>query len=341
MNQSDLEEIWDGLGSPTAKGDLVGQPAPLDEGGTGVGAILAADAHGRRHALIPAPSDAKGLSQPSIRGIGVSVDELRVDGLPVRHYFDVACRDMTMHENFSAIVVEILETLGSDTADVGQALNSIFDRWRWFWKVAPDALSSEIAIGLFGELWFLEYWLGPVDAKVLAAWTGPKGDRHDFKWPEASIEVKATRVRSDGSAKHRISRLDQLEDPEQGVLYLFSLRVTTDDIGGNSLNQSVRRLREKLAVAPELLASFDERIGLLGYNPAHARHYDAPLRVVGEELFRVEGEFPRFTKSTFPAGPPKGVDDISYALNLAACKDWLVASKPGDESQALRATLSA
>jgi hypothetical protein len=341
MDQRDLEEIWEELDSPTARGDLVGQPASAGKDGVGPGAMLALDGEGRRHVLIPAPADAKDLFQPSIRGIGVSIDDLRVDDLPVRRYFDVVNRDTTMHENFSAIVIEILEALDTAMGDTTSTLNSIFDRWRWFWKVAPDALSSEVAVGLFGELWFLEYWLAPLDARVLAAWTGPKGDRHDFKWPATSIEIKATRVRSDGPAKHRISRLDQLEDPDEGVLYLFSLRVMVDDIGGNSLNQSVSRLREKLIATPELLATFDERIGLLGYNPAHARHYDARLRVVGEELYRVEGEFPRLIKSTFPAGPPNGVDDISYALNLAACKDWLVASKPGDESQALRASLSA
>lgn len=341
MNQGDLEGIWDRLDSPAARGDLVGQPAPGKKAGEDSVAMLALDGEGHRHALIPAPRGAEDLSQPPIRGIGVTVDDLRVDNLPVRRYFDIACRDMTMHENFSAVVVEILEALDGDKGSMASTLNSIFDRWRWFWKVAPDALSPEVAIGLFGELWFLEYWLAPLDATVLLAWTGPDGDRHDFKWPAASVEIKATRVGSDGPAKHRISRLDQLEDPDQGVLYLFSLRVMVDGIGGNSLNQSVRRLRERLVDTPELLATFDERIGLLGYNPAHARHYDTRLRVVGEELYRVEGEFPRLMKSTFPAGPPNGVDDISYALNLVACQAWLVASKPGVESQALRSTLSA
>lgn len=340
MKQAELEAIWEGLEAPAARGDLVGQPGSSAGVGGNTGAMLALDGEGRRHVLIPAPAEAKKLSQPSIRGIGVSIDELRVDDRPVRLYFDVICRDMTMHENFSAIAAEILESLqGAD--DVRATLESIFNRWRWFWKVAPDSMSSEAAIGLFGELWFMEYWLQPVDAMALMAWTGPDGDRHDFKWPQASVEVKATRVRSDGSAKHRISRLDQLEDPEQGVLHLFSLRVSVDEIGGHSLNQSVTRLRDQLAASPELLAVFDERVGLLGYNPAHARHYDMPLRVVGEELYRVEDGFPRLTADSFARNLPTGIDDIGYTLNLAACRNWLVATKPGPESQKLRSSLDA
>jgi hypothetical protein len=339
VNQADLEALWEGLGAPAIKGDLVGRQAPGGSAGIRVEAMLAVDGENRRHVLIPAPADAADLSQPSIRGIGVSVDDLRVDDLPVRRYFDVACRDMTMHENFSAIAVEILETLAASGEGIGPTLNSIFNRWRWFWRVAPDSMSSEAAIGLFGELWFIEYWLAPVDVAVLCAWTGPDGDRHDFKWPRASVEVKATRASSDGSAKHRISRLDQLEDPEQGTLHLFSLRVSVDKIGGHSLNQSIGRLRAQLAKSPDLLAAFDERIGLLGYNPAHAQHYDVPLRVVGEELYRVEDGFPRLISSTF-SSLPSGVDDISYTLNLAACRDWLLATKPGAESRQLRSSLT-
>lgn len=333
MKQGELELLWVGLELPTARGDLAGESVP----GGPLGGIVALDGDGRRHLLIPAPADAGKLTQPSIRGIEVSLDELRVDDRPIRRYFDVACRDMTMHENFAAVVAEILEAL-EDGGEVGPTLDAIFRRWRWFWRVAPASMSPEEATGLFGELWFIEYWLAPVDAAVLAAWTGPKGDRHDFKWPRASVEVKTTRVNSDGSGTHRISRLDQLEDPEEGDLHLFSLRVIVDDLGGHSLNQSLDRLRARLTGTPELLALFEERIGLLGYNPAHARHYDVRLRVVAEELYRVGPGFPRLTREIL-GDLPAGIDNVSYTLDLAACRDWLVATKPGPESGKLRASL--
>lgn len=336
MRQRDLEAIWERLARPAARGDLVGEQAPEST----TGAMLALDGEGRRHLLIPALASAEELSQPPIRGTGATVEDLRVDDRPVRRYFDVACRDMTMHENFSAVALEILESL-EDGGDIRARLDSIFNRWRWFWKVAPEAMSPETAIGLFGELWFMEFWLGPVDADVLDAWTGPVGDRHDFKWPRASIEVKATRVKSDGPARHRISRLDQLEDPGSGTLHLFSLRVAIDEIGGHSLNRSIARLREQLATAPELLASFEERIGIVGYSPAHAHHYEVPLRVVGEELYRVDGKFPRLTADSFPDGLPAGIDNIGYTLDLAACGDWRIATKPGPESGSLRSSLAA
>jgi hypothetical protein len=245
-----------------------------------------------------------------------------------------------MHPNFTAVAAEIIEALQADDRDVLESLESILDRWRWFWGVVPDVLTQEQAVGLFGELWFLEFWLPPIDAAVLRAWTGPAGDRHDFKWTAASVEVKATRVRSDGAAKHRISSLDQLEAPEQGQLHLFSLRATVDPIGSHSLNASVDRLRATLAARPELLHQFDERLGLLGYNPSHRQHYDTPLRVIAEELYRVDEGFPRLIPDSFPDGVPNGVDDIAYTLDLMACAPWRVATAPSAEARQLRTTLS-
>jgi hypothetical protein len=176
--------------------------------------------------VIPADPDSHPPKRPATKGLAISIDELRVGDRPPRLYFDVASRDTTMHPNFTAIAAEITEALVPEDTDIPKVLEAILARWRWFWGVVPDALSEEEAVGLFGELWFLEFWLEPVDASALGAWTGPTGDRHDFKWRAASVEVKATRARSDGAAKHRISTLDQLEDPEQGELYLFSLRAT-------------------------------------------------------------------------------------------------------------------
>lgn len=337
MTRGELETQWQTVEPPEALGDLAGSAAPdLD---VGLAALLAVDYHGERHLLIGAGTESTLPKRPTIRGLEVTLDDLRVGGGAARRYFDVACKDKTMHENFTAVAHEILEALREDDSNVAKTLDEILDRWRWFWGVAKDVLTPEEAVGLFGELWFLEFWLDPIDSALLKAWTGPTGDRHDFKWPQASVEIKATRERSDGAATHRISSLDQLEDPERGQLYLFSLRATPDPIGKHSLNTSVDRIRDTLLSVPQLLHAFDERLGLLGYNPTHRPHYDTPLRVVAEELYRVGDEFPRLTKNTFPDGVPNGVDDIAYTLDLVACAGWRVATAPGAESRELRASL--
>jgi hypothetical protein len=340
VNPADLDAVWRAVDAPAASGGLAGKPAPgLDPR---LGVLLAIDSQQLRHILIPADGAAEQPAKAATKGLEVTVDELQADDRPPRRYVDVACRDATMHANFTAIAAEIVEELTAGLGDSQRTLERILARWRWFWDTPPAGLTETEAVGLFGELWFLEFWLDPIDVAVLRAWTGPRRDRHDFKWPAASVEVKATRARSDGSASHRISTLDQLEDPAQGQLYLFSLRVSPDPIAAHSLNASIERIRRTLSAHAELLHEFDERVATLGYSPAQRERYDTPFRVVAEELYRVDAEFPRLTRNSFIDGAvPTGVGGIGYSLDLAACAPWRVATAPGAEAHRLRQGLSA
>jgi hypothetical protein len=337
VTQAELEAVWHAVERPVAGGTLAGRPAPGTEPTNGV--LLALDEEGRRHVLIPAALDDDLPARPTTKGLEVTVDQLSVGGQPSARYYDVACRDASMNSNFTAVATEILDALGSVTS-VRATLEAVLARWRWFWEIPPVGLGDTEAVGLFGELWFLEFWLDPIDPRTLTAWTGPEADRHDFKWPDASVEVKATRARTDGAATHRISSLDQLEDPAQGDLYLFSLRVSPDPIAMHSLNGSVERIRKSLSERSEVLHLFDERLGTLGYSPAHRDLYDTPFRVVAEELYRVDDGFPRLTAGMFDDGVPAGVDSIAYTVDLAACKPWRVATAPGIESRRLRESLN-
>jgi hypothetical protein len=58
-------------------------------------------------------------------------------------------------------------------------------------------------------------------------------------------------------------------------------------------------------------------------------------RVTAEELYRVDGAFPRLTRASFTEGPPPGVDDISYSLDLVACREWRVATEPSQAAALL------
>lgn len=327
-----VAKVWSEIEAPSASGQMGGIAAPgLD------GVLLAVDYMGLRHVLIEAGPEQRLPEWAGTRGLEVVIDELQVGERLARLYVDVSCRDASMNENFSVLAAEICAALGEDRLNVGAVLESILERWRWFWGNVPEDLSSETAVGLFGELWFLEYWMKPITVDVLNTWAGPSKDRHDFKWPAASIEVKATRIRTDGAAKHQISNLDQLDDPEEGALYLFSLRVIDDPIGHHSLSSSVNRIRASFGGDPLLLHKFDEKIARYGVTPAEHTHSDRTLRVIAEELYRIDEGFPRLTRSSFPDGVPNGVDGISYTLDLVACEQWRIATSPGSVAEELRA----
>jgi len=200
-------------------------------------------------------------------------------------------------------------------------------RWQWFWGVESGRLSAQDALGLFGELWFFHRWAGDVPG-VLAAWTASTGSRHDFQWPERSVEVKAASRRADGAVVHKIQNLDQLADPEEGRLFLFSIRVVRDQLAHNSLPELVDRIGETLRGNPQARDEFSRKLGQRGYSPAHRHRYETPYRVLGEHLYTVDGAFPRLTVHSFAGGLPPGIADVSYMIDMAVCDQWLVATGP-------------
>jgi len=204
------------------------------------------------------------------------------------------------------------------------------ERWRSFWAVDQTALSREQALGLFGELWFLYRWMGPVSLTSLSRWQGPLGARHDFQWPAASVEIKTSASHTGASPVHFVGGLDQLDNPETGQLYLFSLHAADDNLAANSLPVLVERISSDTASNPEASSMFWERLAKAGYNPAESGRYGRPLRILSEELYLIDDSFPRLTRATFQEGLPSAIGDVSYHLSMNACAQWRVASAPTD-----------
>ena len=205
------------------------------------------------------------------------------------------------------------------------AINETLARWRWFWGIPPDRLSERDALGLFAELWFLDQWVG-VSAENVEAWTRSDSARHDFQWPENSVEVKATARRGDGAVMHNIEHLDQLADPESGTLYLFSLRVVRDRLAANTLPGLVDRCFDQVRGDIASRDSFLRKVSLRGYSPTHRRLHSSPYRILEERLYEVTGSFPRLTVESFTDGLPAGIGDVSYKLDMAACGAFLRAT---------------
>jgi hypothetical protein len=269
------------------------------------------------------------MAPPTVtRGLQVTVARHQVQGSEPAEYLDLVCLSEDLVATFTAVAADIGAEAGPASPEKRvEAVVAALGRWQWFWGIAADRLSEQDALGLFGELWFLHRWEHGGSSAV-AAWTASTGSRHDFQWTERSVEVKATGRRADGAVVHRIQHLDQLADPEQGRLYLFSLRVVRDELARNTLPDLVDRITESLrgdAIAKE---DFARKLGQRGYSPAFSRHHETPYRILGEHMYRVEDGFPRLTMESFTLGLPAGVGNVSYALDMAGCDSWLVATSP-------------
>jgi hypothetical protein len=268
----------------------------------------------------------------STRGLEVSTDDLIIGGSPSRKYIRLLCSDPAHYQTFTALCESIITAIAADPKEPKAAVVRCLERWRSFWMLDQTALSREQALGLFGELWFLSRWMGTLSLSSVSKWQGPLGSRHDFQWPVASVEIKTSASNTALSPVHFIASLDQLDDPETGQLYFFSLHVADDNLAANSLPVLVERISSEIASNPEVSSFFLERPARAGYNPAEAERYARPLRVLGEELYRVDGLFPRLTRSTFGSGLPQGIGDVSYSLSMNACASWRIASSPLDSA---------
>jgi hypothetical protein len=321
---------WGAIEGRTLTGDAlhVRQAARV----SGVEIVGGVDSQGRRHILVKLSEGMPDPAEQRTRGVSLRVRELTGPGTEPGRYIDIECQDPAGHAAFGLIGNEIIEAMLADGSDPGGGVSNVVDRWRRFWGQLPHStLTVAEQIGLFAELWFLLMWLGsrmPLPEAV-SRWRGPLGARHDFETPGLSVEVKASMATR--GALHRVNGITQLEAPEAGELFIFSLQARNEDGARNSLPAIVahgRRLAESDAGVAE---RFEDLLARAGYSALHETEYaKLRLRIVAEELYHVSQDFPRLTRESFRGGVPGGVEGIEYDINLGGFGHLLVASRPAD-----------
>jgi hypothetical protein len=333
----ELESSWSALQPPATPDGISGRRAaglPAERP-----VYLAVDSRRRRHLLVQVPDDTAPVSQRETRSLEVTTARFQVGSNPESLYVDLICTDSAQHPTFSAIAQDLIRSLRHAPGPLRDSIVSALARWRAFWTVKAGGMSREEALGLFGELWFLRRWLGAVNGAAVRRWQATDSARHDFQWPSASVEVKTAATQVVGPPVHRIGSLEQLADPEQGQLYLFSLQVCEDALAGNSLHSVVASLTAELQTDFQSLSEFTDKLAARGYSPADQQAPSRPLRILAERLYRVAADFPRLTRQSFqPGGVPPGIRGMEYEIDLAVCEPWLVASAPTDTAAAQLST---
>ena len=296
--------------------DVIRRPKSRDlKARRGNGVWYAKDSDGRYHLLI-ATSYEDPLGRLFVtKGVVAEVCEfeLRDEGRYGR-WIDIVCLVSKAKDAFHELSRQISEVIESTSASRSRVVRNVLERWRWFWSDPAEQrpLSTTAAIGLFGELWFLRFWIGePVGVRW---WRGPLGTRHDFVHSAISVEAKATSIVGDGDVVHRISHIDQLDDQGTGLLTLFSLVLKCDPLGEHSLKSLVENVEEWLSDT-DFSSLWRERVHYAGWSPAHAGEYGETYRVVEQRLFRVDEGFPRVVRSSFAEHTvPVGVSGITYRV---------------------------
>jgi hypothetical protein len=321
------QETWDKLTQP--KGDkLVARPA-LPEITQKL--LCAIDAYSGRHLLIPLGISDEEFSDRQSRGFSVSTRDLSIQGNNAERYLDIACLDAGGNAILDLMGNEIATGLADPTKQSADVVRKVLAKWRRFWGQLPQPLMSrEEQLGLFAELWFISIWLIPkFGPDAIRVWRGPWGSRHDFEWADKSVEVKAT-TNTRGRI-HRIHGLNQLEQPENGLLYLFSVRMHEENGAEHSLPKIIETCRNQLTNSEESLAHFENGLAQLGYSPLFENEYSKmKLRILDDVLFIVDSNFPKLTQASFSEGLSEGIESIDYDINLNTYNQSIYAHRPSD-----------
>jgi len=167
-------------------------------------------------------------------------------------------------------------------------------------------------LGDLGEL-FLIRTLMELNPLALKLWTGPAQGRHDIKDGARAIEVKAG-LRPVHQV--RITRLEQLDPPDGGELWLAVPVFEADPSGELSLGDLAREVDSRSPVGLHVEPESRSRLEVLASLEGGNRYSLFQLR-----LFRIGPDTPRLKESML-VGKPPAVTAVSYTLALEHLEPW-------------------
>jgi len=286
---------------------------------TGYGQVrIAIGPSGEPRLLVPVARPTSGSTKAGSCNLVLARSSFRSGG-KLEHFIDITLRNPRLTQVFTELVEEILKRLergeGPETAVHG----TIEDFRNLLARTPGGEVPLTKLSGLIGELVILER-LTSVRPDALDGWTGPSGQRYDFRHGDIAIEVK-TSLRSD-SSRVVIHGPEQLLPPEEGLLYLAHVRIAPVASGSLSVAALHRTIIEN--GADEIV--LDDRLAELGCRDARADEWNAISFVFeGLDVYAVETGFPSITPASFSGGVlPVGVVALSYEIDLTIARSHLL-----------------
>lgn len=234
-------------------------------------------------------------------------------------FVDITCRITELEFVFSDLVRALLQRIAEGHA-CSEALRCTLADFR---SLLQEPGSKEVSdaeiIGLVGELLiadrFLEY-----NADAWEIWKGPSRERHDFRRGAYALEVKTTSRSSNNMVS--ISRVDQLEAPAGGELYLAHVVIEKATDGEYTVAGLVNAVKSR-ASSPDRVEQIVESLGC-GKPDSDAWNRLA-FHLEKITFYAVKEAFPRVTKSAFVAGElPAGVEAMEYVINLDLAREYVL-----------------
>lgn len=269
----------------------------------------------------PLEKSNKKPSSVKVAGLDIWYESLTFNGVKVPSL--VLRPKLTEHfQVFFALADYLVQNISqNETLDVQpDKLEEIVDEWVKFWARERAEFSRELLLGLLGELIAIDDVLD-LEGHTHDFWEGPKGSPQDFRGANDALEVKVQGSHV-GPITHQISSILQLQPPQNGNLYVLSLRIKLGANGEHSYHDLVDRVSKIPMFANiEGRAFLREALDKAGYStelPINLSRYD----IVDSNIYHVRDGFPRLSKTQIPEDVR--VFDIKYSVDFSGAKEFLL-----------------
>jgi Putative PD-(D/E)XK family member, (DUF4420) len=221
---------------------------------------------------------------------------------------------------FEVFIQNLVNNLVFQKEELIIKVHSVLERWKHFFGNSKNKrLSEQEQQGIFGEIRFMLDWIeshSNVPPSLIQHWEGPNSNRFDFVTLKAAVEIKASSVKINKHVK--ISNERQLLVTEAiNDLYLMVYFIEKSLAYGETLDQVVRELKEKLQRYPETLVHLENK--LLDNRFEEGLYNDNRYFVEGMEVYQVVGDFPRILSEDLS----KGIKNVKYEVDLDQCSEYV------------------
>jgi len=244
----------------------------------------------------------------------LDVDEVRIGA---RQFLRACCRRKAFFREAYLLFTAVIDHVVVDGAEPVHALMAEIGAIQELLKV-EGVLSRERQIGLFGELLLVDDFVALNGPAAVASWTGPQGERHDFRIGKLEFEVKTTAGRR---RIHTVNGLNQAEPSTGCELSFLSVQLAkTAGSDGSTLPDLVSKVEGKLRVDENSRQMFRQFLDRVGYHDSDSLSYEQKWKLASAvKLVPVDSAFPAITslsmanalRNTFSR-----LEAISYDVNL-------------------------
>ena len=221
----------------------------------------------------------------------------------------VSCVDQKLLEVFYGFMDDVVERIEGNP-DVLDAIVGAAGDWRSLLQIATNPLPESRAVGLYGEICFLEQIAKEIGPDAVTMWQRSERDVHDFIGEGCRVEVKCSSFQD--RAVVTINGLRQLEPPTNSTLTLAVAEIQKH--GGETIDEVLERVLALGVDRTLLIQKLATQQYVIGMPGADEHRFN----LLSWRYWEIKSTTGVLNKSAIEEHIADAISSVSYGLNLSA-----------------------